>query len=167
MANSGSISDKVVRFVRMYISENKEQTEEWEEEPEEPFPQDCCGQSCRPCVFDMHHDDVVRWAKECAKRIPHNGSSLYSHLCPEDEESNSGSTETVFSPNEYRFCIASFLIALPFVYKKKFREFQLLEITPMSPDTNLYKFAITQGKPNVPIGSHLRTSSAEKCSINI
>ncbi|EYC16846.1 hypothetical protein Y032_0032g2529 [Ancylostoma ceylanicum] len=143
MANSGSISDKVVRFVRMYISENKEQTEEWEEEPEEPFPQDCCGQSCRPCVFDMHHDDVVRWAKECAKRIPHNGSSLYSHLCPEDEESNSGSTETVFSPNEYR-------------------EFQLLEITPMSPDTNLYKFAITQGKPNVPIGSHLRTRYVQK-----
>ncbi|RCN49324.1 hypothetical protein ANCCAN_04574 [Ancylostoma caninum] len=73
MSNSGPISDKLVRLVRTYIMENKEQTKEWEEEPEEPFPQDCCGQSCRPCVFDMHHDDVVRWAKECAKRIPQNG----------------------------------------------------------------------------------------------
>ncbi|CAJ0604806.1 unnamed protein product [Cylicocyclus nassatus] len=137
MTIAGQKDDKLVHMVRIYMTENKEETIDWEEEPQEPFPQDCCGQSCRPCVFDIHHEDVVRWAKECAKRIPHEESTLYSHFyhddCLEDD-----SIELVFSRSEYR-------------------PFELLDVRPLSHDTNLYKFAISHGKPNLPLGSHLRT----------
>ncbi|KAK6738351.1 hypothetical protein RB195_020456 [Necator americanus] len=138
-----STPDELVRMVRLYKIENKEETKEWEEEPEEPLPQDCCGQSCRPCVFDMHHDDVVRWAKECAKQIPHqSSSSLYSHFYPDNRNFEKGSADDMFSRDEYR-------------------KFQLLDIASLSPDTNLYTFAISQGMPNLPVGSHLRTRGFE------
>ncbi|KAK5984587.1 Oxidoreductase domain-containing protein [Trichostrongylus colubriformis] len=112
------ISEQLLRMVRKYIAENKEDSVRFEQEPHEPLPQDCCGQSCCPCIFDMHHEDVILWAKDCAKRIPFEGDA--------------------FSKDEYR-------------------KFIILDITPLSPDTNLYRFEMPKGRINLPIGCHLRT----------
>ncbi|VDP11847.1 unnamed protein product [Heligmosomoides polygyrus] len=133
------LEDKVVRLVRKHISENKEQVATWDDEPPEPLPQDCCGQSCRPCVFDIHREDVVRWAKDCAKRIPFEGGvSLYTHLYQDEISEDRQSEDNAFSKEEYR-------------------KFLLTDITSLSPDTKLYTFEIANGSANLPIGSHLRT----------
>ncbi|KAK6038833.1 hypothetical protein COOONC_23662 [Cooperia oncophora] len=87
----------------------------------------------------MHHEEVIRWAKDCAKRIPYDGSvSLYAHLYPDNIDDDGESVDEVFSRDEYR-------------------KFLLVDITPLSHDTNLYRFEIPKGKVNLPIGCHLRT----------
>ena len=53
-------------------------------EPEEPRPQECCGQACMPCVFDIYCDDLARWTRECKAILDGERflilSSLFSSL---------------------------------------------------------------------------------------
>lgn len=40
--------------------------------PEEPLPQDCCGCSCNPCVFDIYRDELQNWATKCKQLLNGN-----------------------------------------------------------------------------------------------
>ncbi|CAI4233411.1 unnamed protein product [Auanema sp. JU1783] len=126
--------DEVVRLVRKYVNEHEN---DFEEEPKEPFPQDCCGQSCKPCVFDIHHDDVVRWAKEYAKQIKYDDSTLYQYLfddCPASDESKEW-------------------------FLSEFRSLEIIEKKSLNNNTVLVK--LRTPKPLlIPIASHIRIRCA-------
>ncbi|CAJ0945571.1 unnamed protein product, partial [Mesorhabditis belari] len=121
-------------MVRMHFAENPEEKKKHGDEPEEPRPQDCCGLSCNPCIFDLHHQDVMLWAKECARCIKlENGMTLFEEVIGVEE--NVDNLEEIFSKDEYR-------------------QFEIVAITKMAPNTNMYKFKTAKSK-DLPLGCHL------------
>lgn len=35
--------------------------------PEEPRPEDCCGQGCQPCIYDIYQQQMSAWEAECRR----------------------------------------------------------------------------------------------------
>uniref|UniRef100_A0A1I7XEM7 Oxidoreductase-like domain-containing protein n=1 Tax=Heterorhabditis bacteriophora TaxID=37862 RepID=A0A1I7XEM7_HETBA len=136
MLNEETTSDKIIRLVREHVREN-DGNGQIVCEPQEPNPQDCCGQSCIPCVFDIHREDVLRWAKECAKTISYEGTNLYTYIYHDEVKCDTENSENAFSTKNYK-------------------NFKITAITQLSPDTNLYAFEIKDEVPNVLLGSYLR-----------
>lgn len=103
--------------------------------PEEPLPQDCCGQSCEPCVFDIYRSEMDHWARRCWRRINHPGEK------DEEEEVEPESREP------------SLFNLQPNVYQS----LKLISITPTTVDTNVYRFALPSRDQRLflPIGTHV------------
>ncbi|CAB3411003.1 unnamed protein product [Caenorhabditis bovis] len=129
--------EKIVRLVREFLQNSSDREKsEFDGEPDEPRPQECCGQSCKPCVFDIHQQDVVRWAKQCAKNIKYGDESLYENVYGRcgDEPKTIGS---IFDGNQYI-------------------RFRISQITRLTDSTNLYKFETDKKIGELPLGCHLR-----------
>ncbi|XP_033117097.1 NADH-cytochrome b5 reductase-like [Anneissia japonica] len=96
------------------------------EKPSEPLQSDCCGTGCTPCVFDLYEEDLRNWRKHCFDN--HQGGNL-------------GSTVSD---------------VLPVLTPSAFTKFELVKITALSEDTNLYRFKIPDCRSlGLSVGRHI------------
>jgi cytochrome-b5 reductase len=102
--------------------------------PEEPLPQDCCGCSCEPCVFDLYRDDLDKWAKTCLRTLK---PDMVDSSWDDGKENLVPQLTDSLEPNEYR-------------------PFKITSVTPISKDTNVYRFELRKGTVlSLPVGKHL------------
>lgn len=102
--------------------------------PEEPLPQDCCGCSCEPCVFDLYRDDLDRWAKTCLRTLK---PDMVDSSWDDGKENLVPQLTDSLEPNEYR-------------------PFKITSVTPISKDTNVYRFELRKSAVlSLPVGKHL------------
>lgn len=102
--------------------------------PEEPLPQDCCGNSCEPCVFDMYRQELDHWGMECLKILR---PDMVGGDVANGKENVVPAVTELLEPNEYR-------------------EFKIKSITPISKDTSIYRFELPKTTVlNLPVGKHL------------
>ncbi|CAJ0576615.1 unnamed protein product, partial [Mesorhabditis spiculigera] len=130
--------EKLVRMVRKYFASNPEEKKRQNDEPEDPRPQDCCGLSCNPCIFDLHQQDIVHWAKECARSIDTDtGKTLFEDIMGVEEEKH-GEREA-FSRDEYH-------------------PLNIIAVESLNACTKLFRFKVDVGRINLPLGCHLIAS---------
>ncbi|XP_044528649.1 NADH-cytochrome b5 reductase-like isoform X1 [Gracilinanus agilis] len=49
--------------------EEEEEEEAWLQlRPTEPLPTQCCGGACKPCIFDIYHQQLSRWKEARVKK---------------------------------------------------------------------------------------------------
>ena len=58
-----------------YLSESSCLDSGLPEPPWEPLQSDCCGSGCRPCVFDIYHEDLAKW-KELLQMTPEQRAAM-------------------------------------------------------------------------------------------
>ncbi|XP_041358225.1 NADH-cytochrome b5 reductase-like [Gigantopelta aegis] len=83
--------------------------------PVQPSDEDCCGNGCVPCVFDIYDEEVKIWERECKRirrKVKQNSGDALSQGPP-------------LSTSEYR-------------------QFQILSVTEDTADTHLYRLALPE-----------------------
>uniref|UniRef100_A0A915INB6 Cytochrome-b5 reductase n=1 Tax=Romanomermis culicivorax TaxID=13658 RepID=A0A915INB6_ROMCU len=109
--------------------------------PEEPLPSDCCGCSCRPCIFDMYRDDLLDWGARCLAQLQ---PEKYPYLKLQKIR-NSDSLE--FGPSG-----AQHLSLDPSSYTTM----EVVDMKAQSSDTFLFRIKLPDESKrlDVPLGSH-------------
>uniref|UniRef100_A0A914VGY0 Oxidoreductase-like domain-containing protein n=1 Tax=Plectus sambesii TaxID=2011161 RepID=A0A914VGY0_9BILA len=121
--------DQLLHDVEQKLRENPDIESLVPAKPDEPLPQDCCGLSCEPCVFDIYRKDLIVWAKECAEPLGLSCSNK------DDDEEKRSATE-IFS-------------------RKQYRSLKLIGVEALTHDTNLYRFELPCASIDFPLCSHL------------
>eukprot|EP00795_Rhopilema_esculentum_P004731 gene4731-21030_t len=106
-------------------------------EPEKPFPNDCCGSGCSPCVFDIYERDMELWRKEC--------------LLTKHNNNNKSSSESEHN--------ASLSLS-------KYTSLELQSVTELNTDTSSYRFKLPEGTSlKLEVGQHLLLRSKKEDKI--